>query len=114
MYVIIVILLHFIQGISFRDFLMLYCQQNVNRSHNDELKEVFRLLDDDNDGFVEIPKLRHVFKVYLSNIVLLFCYYFSFHFKGLMVGDNAEAQTREIINTAYPEEVNMFNWLCSV
>ena len=70
---------------SFQDFLVLYGQANTHRSHADEMKAVFNLLDDNGDGFVEIPKLRRVLN-------------------GLMVGDNPEQQTRNILNTAFPEE----------
>ena len=56
-------------GIGFKDFLMLMAQQNTQRTHEDELKEVFRFLDDNQDGLIEIPKLRLVIKGLASNQV---------------------------------------------
>lgn len=48
------------EGMSFEDFLIFYCQNSKNCSEEEELRRVFRLLDDNGDGYVEIGKLRHI------------------------------------------------------
>jgi len=46
---------------SFEDFLIFYAQSFTKYSSEEEMKEVFRLLDDDGDGYVPVPRLKVVF-----------------------------------------------------
>lgn len=69
-------------GMSFFDFLLLYSETHKERSHISEVKEVFRLLDDDGDGYVEVSKLRCVLR-------------------GLCNGDKEKA--KQILSSAYPD-----------
>ena len=71
--------------LTFEDFLLLYSKANTHLTHADEMKAVFSLLDENNDGFVEIPKLRAIF--------------------GGLLG--SEASARNLLRTAYPEEQNL-------
>jgi Ca2+-binding EF-hand superfamily protein len=46
-----------IRGFSYDDFLLFYAVATKNKSTSQEIKEIFQLLDDDADGFVELQKL---------------------------------------------------------
>lgn len=51
---------NFDPGMSFDDFLIFYSNLSKHLSVTQELREVWRLLDEDLDGFVPLDQLRHV------------------------------------------------------
>ena len=54
-------------SLNFMDFLTFYCHTYRDKSSHDEYKEAFRLLDDNDDGYIQVKHLKTALKGLLPN-----------------------------------------------
>jgi calcium-binding protein CML len=56
------------EALSFEDFLVAYSLLTQDFSSDREMKEIFNMLDDNDDGLIEVRKLTTVFSALLPNL----------------------------------------------
>jgi Ca2+-binding EF-hand superfamily protein len=74
-------------GLVLIDFIMFFAERWSKETSANELKEAFRVVDDDDDGFVDVSALQHVIK-------------------GLRPNDTREEHLA-LLNSAYPVDPNL-------